>query len=118
MEIAGNIKDPPGMRRRPLPFMLEPVRCLQRHRRVAHPGGRIPSYRVRITRPEHLITRGLGDFTMLNTEQYYMHVDPSNEVLATTQFESGCVMPVAWTRKLAPASQREFGPASMLFCHI
>lgn len=65
---------------------------------VAHPGGCIPSYQVRIIRPDHPITRGLKDFTMANTEQYYMHVDPSNEVLATTEFEGGCAMPVAWTR--------------------
>jgi hypothetical protein len=65
---------------------------------VAHPGGCIPSYRVRVTRPDHPITRGIRDFTMLNTEQYYMHVDPSNEVLATTTFASGCVMPQVWTR--------------------
>ena len=65
---------------------------------VAHPGGCIPSYRVRVTRPDHPIMRGIGDFTMVNTEQYYLHVDPSNEVLATTTFESGCVMPVVWIR--------------------
>jgi hypothetical protein len=65
---------------------------------VAHPGGCIPSYRVKVIRPDHPITRGLKDFTMVNTEQYYMHVDPSNEVLATTTFESGCVMPQVWTR--------------------
>jgi type 1 glutamine amidotransferase len=65
---------------------------------VAHPGGCIPSYRVNVTRPDHVITRGIKDFTMVNTEQYYLHVDPSNEVLATTTFESGCVMPQVWTR--------------------
>ena len=65
---------------------------------VAHPGGCIPSYRVRVTRPDHPVTRGINDFTMANTEQYYLHVDPSNEVLATTTFESGCVMPAVWTR--------------------
>jgi type 1 glutamine amidotransferase len=65
---------------------------------VAHPGGCIPSYHVHVTRPDHVITRGIKDFTMHNTEQYYMHVDPSNEVLATTTFASGCVMPQAWTR--------------------
>ena len=65
---------------------------------VAHPGGIIPSYDVHIIAREHPITKGLDDFAMRNTEQYYMHVDPSNEVLATTTFESGCVMPVAWTR--------------------
>ncbi len=65
---------------------------------VAHPGGCIPSYRVNIVNREHPITKGLGDFTMKDTEQYYMHVDPSNNVLATTTFESGCVMPAVWTR--------------------
>lgn len=65
---------------------------------VAHPGGCIPSYRVNVTRPDHTIMRGIKDFTMLNTEQYYLHVDPSNEVLATTTFASGCVMPQVWTR--------------------
>jgi uncharacterized protein len=35
----------------------------------------------------------------VQTEQYYMHVDPANEVLATTRFEDGTVMPVAWRRQ-------------------
>lgn len=65
---------------------------------VAHPGGCIPSYRVNVTDRKHAITRGLSDFDMKDTEQYYMHVDPSNNVLATTTFESGCVMPAVWTR--------------------
>jgi type 1 glutamine amidotransferase len=71
---------------------------------VAHPDG-IKDYDVAIADGEHEITRGLGDFRM-NSEQYYMHVDPSNHVLATTVFEpdsapwvSGVVMPVAWTRR-------------------
>jgi hypothetical protein len=42
----------------------------------------------------------------MNTEQYYMHTDPGNEVLATTTFSSkygtpwirGTVMPVVWKR--------------------
>ena len=65
---------------------------------VAHPGGKIPEYEVNITEHEHEVTRGMSDFKMTNTEQYYMHVDPSNHVMATTTFESGCVMPVAWWR--------------------
>ena len=51
---------------------------------VAHPGGVI-DYEVNITNHDDPITRGLGDFKM-HSEQYYMHVDPSNEVLATTTF--------------------------------
>ena len=65
---------------------------------VAHPGNCVPRYRVNIINHEHAITKGLKDFDMRDTEQYYMHVDPSNNVLATTTFESGCVMPVVWTR--------------------
>jgi type 1 glutamine amidotransferase len=34
----------------------------------------------------------------VHTEQYYVHVDPANEVLATTTFEDGAVVPVAWRR--------------------
>jgi type 1 glutamine amidotransferase len=49
--------------------------------------------------------KGIGDFDY-RSEQYYMHVDPSNEVLATTTFTGehapwidGVVMPVAWKRR-------------------
>lgn len=70
---------------------------------VSHPGGVI-DYQVNIINHTDPITKGLKDFTM-NSEQYYMHVDPSNEVLATTTFDDrfnswikGCVMPVVWKR--------------------
>lgn len=71
---------------------------------VAHPGNFI-DYQVHITGRDHPITAGLRDFRV-HTEQYYMHVDPSNQVLATTTFSgddvpwiAGCVMPVVWTRQ-------------------
>ena len=51
---------------------------------VSHPGGVI-DYEVNITNHDDPITQGLSDFKM-HSEQYYMHVDPSNEVLATTTF--------------------------------
>ncbi len=70
---------------------------------VAHPGN-IIDYRVNITNSEHPITAGIEDFDM-HSEQYYMHVDPSNNVLADTTFNGdhaswidGTVMPVVWTR--------------------
>ena len=70
---------------------------------VAHPGG-FTDYQVNITNHEDQITANLEDFKM-HSEQYYMHVDPSNEVLATTTIHSdemgwidGCVMPVVWKR--------------------
>jgi uncharacterized protein len=71
---------------------------------VAHPGGIIP-YRVNVTNHADPITKGLADFDMVS-EQYFMHVDPSNEVLATTTFRGdvnpwigGTVMPVVWKRR-------------------
>jgi type 1 glutamine amidotransferase len=70
---------------------------------VAHPGN-IIDYRVNITKPSDPIVAGIGDFPY-RSEQYYMHVDPSNEVLATTTFNGdhapwidGVVMPVVWKR--------------------
>jgi type 1 glutamine amidotransferase len=66
---------------------------------VAHPGNCIPSYDINIVQHDHEITRGISDFSLHDTEQYYMHVDPSNNVLATTTFaHNGCVMPSVWTR--------------------
>ena len=71
---------------------------------VSHPGGCI-NYSVQIVDKDNPITKGIEDFDMISTEQYYMHVDPGNHVLATTTFSGehdkhieGTVMPVAWTR--------------------
>jgi len=71
---------------------------------VTHPGG-IFEYEVKIVKVEDPIVMGIGDFK-LKSEQYYMHVDPSNEVLATTTFQNtefewinGTVMPSVWKRK-------------------
>ena len=75
---------------------------------MAHPGGVI-DYRVNITNHSDPITAGLDDFDM-HSEQYYMHVDPANEVLATTTFGgtyapwiAGTVMPVVWKRAYGQA---------------
>ncbi|MDA0740230.1 MAG: ThuA domain-containing protein [Nitrospirae bacterium] len=72
---------------------------------VSHPGGVI-DYEVNIVpqKKSDPIVAGLRDFKM-HSEQYYLHVDPSNEVLVTTTFSgdhapwvAGCVMPVVWKR--------------------
>ena len=70
---------------------------------VAHPGGVI-RYDVNITDHEDKITKGLKDFHM-NSEQYYLHVDPNLKVLATTTFSGdhapwidGAVIPVVWKK--------------------
>ena len=71
---------------------------------VAHPGN-IIDYRVDVVRPEDPVMVGIGSFDY-RSEQYYMHVDPANEVLATTTFSGehaawieGVVMPVVWKRR-------------------
>jgi uncharacterized protein len=68
---------------------------------VSHPGN-IIDYRVNVAKPDDGVMRGLGDFDY-RSEQYYMHVDPRIEVLATTTFDGthcnwvkGVVMPVVW----------------------
>jgi type 1 glutamine amidotransferase len=68
---------------------------------VAHPGN-IIDYRVSVTRPDDPVMAGIEDFDY-RSEQYYMHVDPAVEVLATTTFSGahapwtrGVVMPVVW----------------------
>jgi len=71
---------------------------------VEHPGG-IVEYEVNIVKPDDPIVAGLRDFKK-TSEQYYMHVDPSNEVLASTTvggetypWIAGCIMPAVWKRK-------------------
>ena len=82
---------------------------------VAHPGG-IIDYRVNITTPDDPIVAGLQDFDV-RSEQYYLHVDPSNEVLATTTFSGeyadwiqGNVIPVVWKRR--------WGRGRVFYCSV
>lgn len=55
---------------------------------VSHPGGQTLRYKVNITDHVSEITEGIDDFYM-ESEQYYMHVDPAVKVLATTRFPVG-----------------------------
>ena len=74
---------------------------------LEHPGGEgtpVP-YPVLITDRGHPVTDGVPDFAAAS-EQYYMHVDPNNHVLAETVFSGehigwldGARMPVAWVRR-------------------
>ena len=82
---------------------------------VAHPGN-IIDYRVNIVSHQDPITTNLSDFDM-HSEQYYMHVDPSNEVLATTTFSGdtlpwieGVIMPVVWKRR--------WGRGKVFYCSL
>jgi len=71
---------------------------------VAHPDG-IIDYTVKIISDDPIVA-GLEEFSM-HSEQYYMHTDPGNEVLATTTlvgresspWVNGTVMPVVWKRQ-------------------
>lgn len=85
---------------------------------VAHPDDRV-EYTVDLA-PGYVddpIIAGLKSFA-LTSEQYYCHVDPSNEVLATTTFSagreapwvSGTVMPVVWKRR--------YGEGRVFYCSL
>lgn len=63
---------------------------------VAHPGNDGVNYMVNIKQTDNPLVAGIDDFAVCS-EQYYMHVDPGNQVLATTNF-GNVVMPVVWTK--------------------
>nr|WP_319474032.1 ThuA domain-containing protein [uncultured Sphaerochaeta sp.] len=74
---------------------------------VAHPGSDGVPYEVNIKQSSSPLVSGIKDFSV-SSEQYYLHVDPAVEVLATTNFPTvdwyhstnGVVqMPVVWTKK-------------------
>ena len=75
---------------------------------VAHPGGDGVEYTVHIEHEASPITEGLTDFTV-SSELYYMHVDPGNRVLATTQY-AGVTAPVAWTKM--------YGKGRVFYCSL
>lgn len=73
---------------------------------VSHPGGDKVDYTVNICKGANPITDEIEDFSVLS-EQYYLHIDPAIEVLATTRFpvakgmhsaNKPIDMPVVWTK--------------------
>ncbi|MCL5409128.1 MAG: ThuA domain-containing protein [Candidatus Omnitrophica bacterium] len=70
---------------------------------VAHP---VIGYEVNITDHDDPVTFIHETSSVPDSEQYYMHVDPSNKVLATTivkgtedvSWIKGCIMPVVWKK--------------------
>jgi type 1 glutamine amidotransferase len=82
---------------------------------LCHPGGFV-DYPVEIN-GAHPLGYDLSTFTV-HTEQYFLHVDPTLDVLATTTFTgdhgapetAGAVMPVAWTRR--------FGAGRVFVCTL
>jgi uncharacterized protein len=74
---------------------------------VAHPGNDGLEYEVEVRDDEGSLLQGIGSFRVAS-EQYYLHVDPAVEVLATTRFplapgphslNKPVDMPVAWTKR-------------------
>ncbi len=74
---------------------------------VAHPGCDGVTHHINIISKSNPITEGIPHFDV-SSEQYYLHIDPANEVLATTRFPTvkwyhsanGEVdVPQVWTRK-------------------
>jgi type 1 glutamine amidotransferase len=70
---------------------------------VSHPGGFV-DHRIEVVSDDPIV-EGITHFD-LHTEQYYVHADPTNNVLATTTFRAhpdypwiaGATMPAVWTR--------------------
>lgn len=74
---------------------------------IAHPGNDGTTYTVNVKNSTSPLVEGIADFTV-TTEQYYLHVDPAVEVLATTRFplvpgphslNKSVDMPVVWTKR-------------------
>ncbi len=85
---------------------------------VAHPGNDGVRYTVQIRKGSHPIVDGIDDFEVCS-EQYYMHVDPAVQVLATTRFPvadgphvpNGPVdMPVVWIKR--------WGKGRVFYCSL
>ena len=87
---------------------------------VSHPGNSGVTYAVTITDKSHSITAESSDFE-ITSEQYYLHTDPANKVLATTRFPSpgadgphttngNVEMPVVWTKM--------YGQGKVFYCSL
>src|SRR5210317_677575 len=82
---------------------------------VCHPGDFV-DYEVIIKDSKHEITRGLDNFKV-HSEQYFLHYDPSVEIIASTKFDNkyhewidGVEMPIAYTKK--------WGNGNIFYCSI
>jgi len=69
---------------------------------VSHPGNKV-KFEVEILKDE--LTKGVNNFEV-ETEQYYMHIDPNIDIIAQSRFTGdpypwieNVVMPVAWKKK-------------------
>lgn len=87
---------------------------------VAHPGNDGVEYVVNVKGGDGSLLAGIEDFTVVS-EQYYLHVDPAVEVLATTRFPNPKApgphsanppvdMPVVWTKR--------WGAGRVFYCSL
>jgi type 1 glutamine amidotransferase len=79
---------------------------------VAHPGN-IIDFRVAITRRDDPVMEGIADFNY-RSEQYYLHYDPSVEILATTKF-TGEYDPAARNVTMPVVFKRHFGAGRIFY---
>jgi len=83
---------------------------------TVHDCGNMINPQIVDTQQQGSIMQGIGDFPY-RSEQYYMHVDPANEVLATTTFDGthcdwakGSTVPVVW--------KKHYGRGRVFFCAL
>ena len=79
---------------------------------VAHPGN-IIDFHVGVTRQDDPIMEGISDFDY-RSEQYYLHYDPSVEILATTTF-TGAYDPAARNVVMPVVFKRHFGAGRIFY---
>jgi len=79
---------------------------------VAHPGN-IIDFRVAVTRQDDPVMEGIPDFDY-RSEQYYLHYDPTVEILATTTF-TGAYDPAARNVVMPVVFKRHFGAGRIFY---
>lgn len=79
---------------------------------VAHPGD-IIDFRVNVVRPHDPVMEGIPDFDW-RSEQYYLHYDPSVEILATTTC-SGEYDPAVRSVTMPVVFKRHFGAGRIFY---
>jgi type 1 glutamine amidotransferase len=82
---------------------------------VAHPGD-IIDFQVIVTRRDDPLMDGIPDFDY-RSEQYYLHYDPSVEILATTTF-TGQFDPATCNVTMPVVFKRLFGAGRVFYCAL
>ena len=77
-----------------------------------HPGN-IIDFRVAVTRQDDPVMEGIPDFDY-RSEQYYLHYDPTVEILATTTF-TGAYDPAARNVVMPVVFKRHFGAGRIFY---